>query len=174
MLKIKPFDWEYFTYSIGNVPTCQMKTALNPAVTWKGTTRFLIKQSCTITVDQTWKCTFFYISKMWRDIVLCALVQFLIACNPKNFFQSFIYLFTIHLVMLVQLRSNSGLCIMKGWWGEWSPISVNTLAVVSRKWSRLWNIIQTAGLRDISLTQDPLNTKQQCQQPGQKSQSQKW
>lgn len=59
MLKIKPFDSEYFTYSIGNIPTCQMKTALNPAVTWNGTAHFLIKQLCTITVDQNWKCTFF-------------------------------------------------------------------------------------------------------------------
>jgi len=59
MLKIKSFDCEYFTYSIGNVPTRQMKTALNLAVTWNGTAHFLIKQSCAVTVDQTWKCHFF-------------------------------------------------------------------------------------------------------------------
>jgi hypothetical protein len=113
MLKIKHFDWDYFKYSIGNVPICQMKTASNTAVTWNGTARFLIKQSCGITVDKTVNVTFFYISKMWTDIELCALVQY-----PRNFFQSFMYLLMVHLLKLVQLRSNSGLCIMKGWWGD--------------------------------------------------------
>lgn len=41
-----------------------MKTASNTAVTWNGTARFLIKQSCGITVDKTVNVTFFYISKM--------------------------------------------------------------------------------------------------------------
>lgn len=109
---------------------------------------------------ETW---FSSISLNCEDTVLCALVLFLHACNPRNVFQLIIYLFI---------------------YGSFSDASTAQIrGVVNDERMMRWlkshfryhpGMSQgNAGLKHAIWTQDPLNTKQQCHQLDQKFQSQK-